>query len=368
MKKALILGVNAGQADIINYLRETGWEVHACGFKKEGPGVELAHQFHLINTTDIEAVKELAIKLSTDIVYSVSSDTNIHSATKVSEELGLPYLLGTEIIELFHHKDRLRDFLNQENISFVAYKQVTRSSQLMEWNEFPCVVKPTDSQGQRGVQLINGKDKLMDAVEFAISQSATNKAIVEEFLTGIEVSSNIIVQNGEVLINEFTERLVFEEGYFGLPKGHSIPVRKVNKETIEEAANIVVEFVDRLKIKNAVLYIQMKITEKGPKIIEVAPRLDGCHIWRLLKIAKGYDLRKLAIDLLVGNKLKIERSENNEEMTLAFHHLKTGSKFEVSSLQKINDVVYNEYRYVDGDQVQPINGQLEVVGYYIKKE
>lgn len=36
--KALILGTNAGQADIINYLKQNQWEVHACGYRREGPG------------------------------------------------------------------------------------------------------------------------------------------------------------------------------------------------------------------------------------------------------------------------------------------------------------------------------------------
>ena len=40
--KALILGTNAGQADIISYLKQKGWEVHACGYRQEGPGCDLA--------------------------------------------------------------------------------------------------------------------------------------------------------------------------------------------------------------------------------------------------------------------------------------------------------------------------------------
>ena len=54
--KALILGTNAGQADIISYLKQKGWEVHACGYRQEGPGCDLADEFHLADTLDVGAV------------------------------------------------------------------------------------------------------------------------------------------------------------------------------------------------------------------------------------------------------------------------------------------------------------------------
>ena len=75
--KALILGTNAGQADIISYLKQKGWEVHACGYRQEGPGCDLADEFHLADTLDVGAVKELTKDIKPDIIYSVSSDSAI---------------------------------------------------------------------------------------------------------------------------------------------------------------------------------------------------------------------------------------------------------------------------------------------------
>jgi phosphoribosylamine-glycine ligase len=368
MKKALILGTNAGQADIINYLNDTGWEVHSCGHKKEGPGCDLAHQFHLINTIDAEAVKNLAEEIKADIVYSVSSDSAIRTVTKVSEELGLPVLLNSDIIDLFHFKDRLRKFLNDNNINTVGFRKLSSIEELEGWSIIPCVVKPSDSQGQRGVQFIDNQKDLFEAVKLALNQSTSGTAIIEEYLEGIEISTNMIVQNGNVIVNEFTERLVFGRKYFGLPKGHSIPIRNVTPEMINEAGKIAVKLVEKLNITDAVLYIQMKVTEKGPKIIEVAPRLDGCHIWRLIKFAKAYDLRQYAIDCLTKTLILHKDNKNNDQYTLAFHHLKTASKFSFDEIKLPEDVVYNEYRYNPGEIVQPINGTLEVVGYFIKKD
>jgi biotin carboxylase len=367
MKKALILGTNAGQADIIRYLKEKNWEVHVCGYKKEGPGSVLSNQFHLVDTIDVEAVKELAKKLKVDIVYSVSSDSAIRTATKVSEQLNLPTLLNSEIIDLFYYKDRLRAFLNSNKINAVKYIKFSDWQTIQHWDVFPCVVKPSDSQGQRGVVLVNSNAELQRAAYNAIDNSLSKTAVVEEYLDGVEVSTNMIVQNGKVVVNELTERIIHGHEYFGLPKGHSIPARNITVSDANEARNLCVKLVEGLEISDAVLYIQMVVTKNGVKIIEVAPRLDGCHIWRLIKFAKGYDLREYNIDCLIGNDIMHRGNDLEEEYTLTFHQLKAEEVFDENKLSLPQETVYNEYRYENGDRIKPINGKLEVVGYLIEK-
>ena len=238
----------------------------------------------------------------------------------------------------------------------------------MDWHVFPCVIKPTDSQGQRGVDFITDQNSLKKSASIAIENSVSRTAIVEEYLSGTEVSTNVIVQNGNLIVNEFTERLVHGIEYFGLPRGHSIPVRNVAYKTIEEATHLVELLVQKLSIKDAILYIQMVVTDKGPRIVEVAPRLDGCHIWRLLKIAKGYDLREYAINVLTGKSIRHQHQTADEEgnFTLKFHQLKSGKKFLVRDFEVKPDFLFNEFRYKNNEDVIAINGSLEVVGYYIE--
>ncbi len=365
--KALILGTNAGQADIIRYLKSNNWEVHACSHKQEGPGCLLADQFHLVNIIDVEEVSTLANKIKVDLVYSVSSDLAIKTVTTVSEKLKLPHFLNSEIIELFDKKELLRQFLNEKDICKVAYTSYTNLEDASSWNIFPCVVKPTDSQGQRGVQLIEDPNKYMKAVEEAIASSKSRTAIVEEYFQGVEFSSNIVVQSGELIVNEFTERYVHGKEYFGLPKGHGIPVRNIRAELLEEATSMISRMIMQLEIQDAILYVQMVATDKGVRIIEVAPRLDGCHIWRLIKTARGFDLRQYAIDALMGKKIS-HASSDRGNYSLYFDQIKAGLVFNKSLLPPTENASFHEYRYVDGEEVVKINGRLEVVGYYIVKD
>ena len=63
-----------------------------------------------------------------------------------------------------------------------------------------------------------------------------------------------------------------------------------------EGAALVRAVVASLGVRDGTLYFQMKATPDGPKIIEIAPRLDGCHIWRLMKHARDLDYLDLDLD------------------------------------------------------------------------
>lgn len=367
MRKVLILGVNAGQADIIRYFKAIGWEVHACGNKQEGPGVELAHHFHIANTAIVDEVVELAKMIEVEIIYSVSSDLNIRTATNASELLNLPVIVNSEIIDLFHHKHEFRNFLNNNKISEVGFKRINSFEEAKEWELFPCVVKPTDSQGQRGVALVEKRDNFEGAVRLALEQSSTNTVILEEYLEGVEFSAHVIVQNGEIIVIEYTERPVHGKKYFGLPKGHYLPLLNVSEQRQNEATVIINKFVEKLNLEKAVLYIQMIATEKGPKIIEVAPRLDGCHIWRLVTLSKGYDLREYAVSCLLDIPIKHKEKKLQHNYTLGFYQLPPHKPFKKDSVEIKDELLFNEWRYEEGETIKPINGELEVVGYYVKK-
>ena len=369
MKKALILGTNAGQADIIHYLKDHSWEVHTCGHQRIGPGCNLADQFHLVDILDVEGVKRKVHEIKADIVYSMASGLAIRTVTKVAEELDLPVLLNSDIVDLFHRKERLRQFLNDHDISTVSFKKVTSTDALEAWDWLPCIVKPSDSQGQRGVQLVARKEKLYEALVSALENSPSETVVLEEYLEGIECSIHMIVQNSKIIISEFTERLVHNHEYFGLPRGHRIPVRDISMDSILEADRMLEALIDKLAIQDAVLYVQMIMTHNGPKIVEIAPRLDGCHIWRLIQHAKGYDLRQYNIDILLGNPIHHHPSvKDGPPYTLLFHQLETGTAFRYDNLITPKEAVYHEYRYKPGDIVRSINGNLEVAGYFIQKD
>lgn len=370
-RKAIVLGANAGQADLIRYLMDRGWHVTACAGRSGDPGEKIATRFEKIDITDIDAVCALARETGADIVYSISSDIAITAATKVSEKLGLPHFFDSDLIDIFNKKARLREFLNSRDLSPVAFAEATSADQAADWDVFPCVVKPTDAQGQRGVQKVMRKADLAAAIDEAIASCREPRsAILEAFLDGVEISCNVLVSDGELVVSELSERLVHDGVNFGIPIGHLIPIVNVERHNVEAAARLVVDVTRALGIENGTLYYQMKVTPDGPRIVEIAPRLDGCHMWRLIKEARGIDFLDLAVRRLTGEPVPVQkpREEPDAVYETQFQQMPPGQPFDPKRFPVPADAAYHEYRYEKGQPVVPVNGRLEVVGYYVRRQ
>ncbi|MEN5113045.1 ATP-grasp domain-containing protein [Brevundimonas diminuta] len=368
-RSALVLGANAGQADLIRYLGEQGWTVTACAHRPGGAGAKLAHDFRLQDITDVEGVTALARELGVDLVYSVSSDIAVPAVVGASVALGLPHYFDPALVALLDDKAALRAQLNANNLSVVPFVKARSMEDCAGWTSYPCMVKPADAQGQRGVAKVLSPEGFEAALANAISLSPSGTAIVEAWLEGVEISYNVLVADGRVVVNEVSERLVHGDHLVGVPRGHLIPPVAVDAEVCAQGAALVEAVTAMLKVRDGTLYFQMKVTPEGPRIIEIAPRLDGCHIWRLMKLAREVDFLDLAVRRLEGEEVAAAAAGVPAKgvYELMFQQAAPGSIFQASDFPKPDDALYHEYRYEDGETILPINGRLEVVGYYVRK-
>ena len=369
MKKALVLGTGNAQVDLIRYLKENGWWVIGCSYRREGKGLQYVDQFEQINITDIPEIETLACSQNVDLIYSIGSDLAMPTFAKVSTELGLPVFFDYKTASLLQNKVRFREFLLSHNISPVRHRMICSESDLEGWTYFPAIVKPADNQGQRGVFLADSTQEVRERIEGTISLSRSGTVIIEEYLEGSEISVNAFVVDRQVLFCEFSDRLVVEEYAGGIPKSHVLPAKTCPEDTLIKTKELVNCCVEALSIENGPVYFQMKLTDEGPKIIEITPRLDGCHIWRLIKMVGNVDLLDASVRLLTGDKsFTLQMSENFAYSHLNFFLSPPGTEFRMADHPAPDGVSYLEYYYQDGEIVRPINGALEKVGYYIERE
>ena len=101
---AIVLGANAGQADLIRYLTEQGWRVTACSRSANEPGAKIATSFVELSVTQVDQVCALAKAEQADVIYSVASDICMTAVTAVSERLDLPHFLNNKLVATFRNK------------------------------------------------------------------------------------------------------------------------------------------------------------------------------------------------------------------------------------------------------------------------
>jgi len=360
----LVLGIGQAQVDLLKLLKGKH-TVHALSYTPEGQGRKYADYFEQIDIKNREAVLDYAQINDIELVCSLGSDLGMVTSAWVSHALQLPTFVSPELAAICNRKNLLRNHLNglMGNVSF----KVLRSLHDFGDFGFPCVIKPVDSQGQRGVFVVQNQKQLRN--QFSVSQqySTNNQVIVEEYVEGPEISVNAYVVDGEVRISLISDRIVWPDLPGGLIHKHRIPSQVADRETEKRIRRLVSEVILQLKIKNGPVYFQIKLEQNRPKLIEVTPRLDGCHLWRLIEHATGIDLLDITVRHLVEGRVDMPGRvsfTDSRIWTLEFMCEKPGTVINFNKYD-VSDSLYHEWYYEPGDTVRPVNTYMEKCGCQI---
>lgn len=367
MKRVLILGAGHAQVDAINYCKNSGFEVVGCSYTTIEKGIKLLDYFENIDIKDVEAVTELALKYNVDLIYSVGSDVAMPTIMKVSEKLGLPHFVSSEITEICVNKALMREQLGigfPGNVSFEIYSSLDEA---IQHDRFPAMMKPIDSQGQRGCYKIENTEDIIRYFDSSVAHSIAGKVIIEDYARGQEVSVNAYLQGGVIKFMYISDRHAYKDYPGGIVKSHVMP-SALSKERIETIESVTEKVVSRMGIENGPCYIQMKVPENGdPTIIELSPRLDGCHIWKLIKYCYGTDLLDISFkDLLgAGSATPVNANRQVEKHTLEFISKEPHGTFHKNEYE-LGKPLELVYYYEDGERVCKTNGFFEKCGYVIR--
>ncbi|MEB6548871.1 ATP-grasp domain-containing protein [Heyndrickxia sporothermodurans] len=369
-KKVLILGVASVQMDAILELKKMGYETFACAMAKDGPGVEIVDHFEEINILDVEAVINYIDENGISLVYSVGSDLAIPVACEISERLNIPHFVSKETANICNNKNLMRTTLGKDFNGNLRFQVVTSLEEEIEL-KYPFILKPADSQGQRGVQLVNNIEEYIESYEEAKKHTRSGLVILEQFISGPELSVNGYIVNGEVMFIIPSDRETWPE-YTGLIHKHVVPTENLTKETRDELKSIIELACKKLGIFNGPVYAQLKLEQGKPYIIEITPRLDGCHMWNILKYYTGVNLLKLTFEHLLNNdisELKNQKKELRDGYVLEFICQPPETNADYSAYQnEIQNSLYSFNYYKQSEKIRSVNGKFDKIGYFIYKK
>ena len=367
MKKILVLGTGAPQADLIACCKSRGWEVHACSYRSGDPGEKIADHFALINIVDIDAVSAYVSANRIDAVYSAGSDIAMPTAFTVSEKLGLPAFCKAETAMICNTKTLFRAKMGKDFTGSIPYQVMCSKDDEVKLS-YPLMVKPTDSQGQRGVFRVQDHDELISHFDESISFSRNKQLILEKYIEGEEISVNTFSVDGKIVFFLPSDRIVWPELSGGVIHAHEIPGKWSGDAAVMKRVRELVEKTLRiLEINDGPAYFQIIIDREGnPYLIEVTPRLDGCHMWRLIRFSTGIDLMELTVNALEGIKPKGSLSYSVEAYETEFFCQAPYTAFRKDAFT-VGDCVYLEWYYEEDQIVHRMNGYKEKCGYAIRR-
>lgn len=368
-KRVLILGAGNAQIDAIEYCKKKGYEVYGVSYTTADKGIPLLDHFRQTDIKDVEGVAAYAWEVHADVVYSIGSDLAIPTVMKVSEMLGLPHFISSKTAQICHKKHLMRQALGKDFLGNADYVVCRSLEEALGFTAFPCMMKPVDSQGQRGCFRVDCAEDIRKNFEASMAYSHEGYVILETYIEGPEISVNAYMQDGELRFALVSDRYVFEQYPGGLIKEHLVPSTFAGQSAKEEILDLVRRMVQKLEIANGPCYFQIKLNQGlHPVILEVTPRLDGCHMWNLIKHYCGADLLDACFTHLLEGRQVLTEPVNfpEEEYKLAFTCKEPGKTFDRSEYD-CTGAEYVFWYYETGETVRKLNGFMEKGGYQIRR-
>ena len=231
-KKILILGAGNAQIDLIKYCKSIDLETYGCSYTNTDKGIPLLDHFAQINIIDTKAIKDYFVENNIDYIYSVGSDIAVPTICKVAEELELFSFVSSKTAEICCNKHTMRKTIGNSdfNIPFATYSSL---SEVEKADFFPAIIKPVDSQGQRGVYTVNNAVELKEYFHKSMEYSKSGKVILEKYIAGNEISVNAYVKNSEIIFSVISDRESYENLPGGIIKAHHLPSVYEGTETAD---------------------------------------------------------------------------------------------------------------------------------------
>lgn len=372
MESVMILGAGPLQVPAIMKAKELGMHVYVCDYDPHAAGLPLADEAYLISTVDQEAILRKATELHPDYVLTSTSDAPVRTAAYVCEQLDLPCGISYKDSVCATVKSAMRERLSEFNVPIPEFHICNNyESFINAVHSFKnvCIIKPSDSSASRGVTLIStdeSPDDLKEQYDYCKAYSHKGEILVEEFMTGAEVSVECFVIDGITDIITITDKLTTKSPYF-VELGHSEP-SSLPEDIKKRICEVTIKAIAAIGIKNGVSHAELKITPEGPKIVEIAARLGGDHITsKLVPLSTGVDMTGNSLLLALGRKTDLTRTRKCGS-AIRFITAKSGvlRKMNIDeNIAGIDGVEEIEFYIKPGDTINPLHSSNDRIGHVI---
>ena len=347
-KSVMVVGAGPNQIPVIRAAVERGFDVIATDMDPDAAGFPLCLEHGIVSIRDVKGTVKFASEIHERLplsgVVTMASESAVTVYT-VARELGLPGL-DPETAWLATNKVARQKAFFKAMVPSPRFAQATSSSEAILESEkigWPVVLKPADSAGSRGVQLVPGPDDMEKAVTEIKSITRVEEFLIEEFLEGTEHSIEGVVIDGQVHWTGFSDRNYDNKHiyppYF-LEDGDTLPTI-LAPETLEAAQHASTAAVQALGIDWGPVKGDILIDRDGPKILEMAARLSGDYFcYETVPLHNGINLLEIVLDLSLGEKIDPVRFQEKFHRGVALRYLwpKPGRVVKITGVQEVQEM------------------------------
>jgi len=320
-KTLLIISGGIEAADAARRAKEMGHTVVVSDRDPQAPGFAFADSCLIADVYGPSETAAAAERYNRKIrkidgVICVAADAPVTTAT-VAQRLRLPGL-PVHVAELACDKLAMKKCFVSAGVAVPWFAEVRTPQDLQRAaiaRGRDLVIKPVDSRGSRGVQRVAQVEDLDAAFMLARSHSPTERVMVEQYLSGPQVSTESILIGGRCFTPGFSDRnYEYLERYapFFIENGGDLPSH-LPPEMQAKVRDLVARAASAMGITDGTVKGDVVVHEGEPYMIELAARLSGGFFCtREIPLNTGVDF--------VGAAIRIALGETVDEAELAPKH------------------------------------------------
>ncbi len=300
-------------------------------------------------------------------------------------------------------KFHMRQQLSEAGVSVPKFHLCRNFADLKKGIEIiglPCVAKPVGGNASYGTFMIRHEEDLEHLEEnydrsiaylrtkaisedvFAFNAEEMNLLgihdhvdmvtdyLVEEFMSGPEISVDSLTQNGKVHILGIADQIRMKPPYF-IETAERLPY-VCSPERMQEIEKIVKATHAAMGIKNSASHTEIIFTPEGPQIVEIGCRIGGDNIHDAVAEVTGYNLMFESIMIALGEKRSYPKKMPEKCHTMMQYLLpdKAGKVEKISIPAEVehdpNVIEINRFASL-GDEVSPPPKSFDFLGYVTAK-
>ena len=304
-KKLLVLGGFTNACDIVCRAQALGAYVVVADYNENVPANGLADKFVTISARDIDALESFCKEEGIDGVTTGFVDILMPACYELCKRLRLPYYATPKMLSMATNKDDFKNTCNKYGIPVpqTYFIGSTLTTEVLEKVKYPVFVKPMDASGSRGAGVCYNEQELRTQFEEAVGFSATDNAIIEDYITGREFLLDYIAVDGEFrLLSMFDRYMCDDRGSAINYSNISIAPAKEIDNYLDTMNDKVVAMFKDLGFKDGLLFMQGHTDGKKITYYEMGCRLGG-SFYNLEKACIGYDPAEMCVRYALTGKM-----------------------------------------------------------------
>lgn len=236
-------------------------------------------------------------------------EEDVPTCAHIAHHLGLPGNTPQAALNA-RSKYHMREAFQNAGVPVPNFRLIMNEESLLracQELKLPAVLKPEWGADSEWVTRIENADHALQTyresrnrarVQDSLYPYPPTRFVLEEFLSGPEVSVEGVVKDGQVTLYAIIDKAKMDDGSF-IERGETTPSRF--PQTIQKTIHdMVVDGIRAQGLTHSGIHAEVKLTPHGPRIVEIGARMGGDCIQPLVKRVYSINLAEENIRVALG--------------------------------------------------------------------